>query len=116
MSERNGKRGIDCTSTKLDLKLNLSVVEQLNITTTTHSSTSSNSYVSLENKRQGNDNSGNSEETTTVLSNMVLVGCPKCLLYVMLAKDNLRCPLCKTSDFVYILDYNTKNNKKARKN
>ncbi|XP_059281073.1 protein GL2-INTERACTING REPRESSOR 2-like [Lycium ferocissimum] len=35
-----------------------------------------------------------SPETTT---SMVLVGCPRCLMYVMLAEGEPKCPKCKTT-------------------
>ncbi|KAI3935736.1 hypothetical protein MKX01_032920 [Papaver californicum] len=118
MSGRNEKNNINCKSSKIDLKLDLSppVVEQLIITTTTNSSTSSptSSCVSSDKKRLGSDSSNNLEETTTIMSDMVLVGCRNCLMYVLLMKDNLRCPKCKNSAFIHIPDSSTKINKKSR--
>ncbi|MCL7045887.1 hypothetical protein MKW94_028364 [Papaver nudicaule] len=113
------KRGIDHMS-NLDLKLNLSppMLKELIVTTTTNPSTSSptSSCVSSEISCLGNDNGSNAEETTIELSEMVLVGCTPCHLYVMLAKDKMRCPKCNRSDFIHIPDFSTKSNKKARKN
>ncbi|KAJ8574184.1 hypothetical protein K7X08_025989 [Anisodus acutangulus] len=43
----------------------------------------------------------NSPETST---SMVLVGCPRCLMYVMLAEADPRCPKCKNTcllDVIY---------------
>ncbi|CAN4113993.1 unnamed protein product [Withania somnifera] len=43
----------------------------------------------------------NSPETAT---SMVLVGCPRCLMYVMLAEADPRCPKCKSTcllDVIY---------------
>ncbi|KAI3938827.1 hypothetical protein MKW92_008311 [Papaver armeniacum] len=119
MSEKNEKKDVDCTPSEIDLKLCLSppVPEKLIITTPTNSSTSSptSSCVS----------SSNHEETTTLISDMVLVGCRKCLLYVLLVADsllyvllvadNLICPQCKGFDFIHISDC-TESNKKSRKN
>ncbi|KAI3921646.1 hypothetical protein MKW92_018342 [Papaver armeniacum] len=109
MSEKNEKKDVDCTPSEIDLKLYLSppVPEKLIITTPTNSSTSSptSSCVS----------SSNHEETTTLISDMVLVGCRKCLLYVLLVADNLICPQCKGFDFIHISDC-TESNKKSRKN
>ncbi|KAI3961891.1 hypothetical protein MKW98_022096 [Papaver atlanticum] len=120
MSERKEKKDIDCMSSKIDLKLDLSppVLEQLIITITGNSSTLSptSSCVSSDKKRLSNDSSSDPEETTTMLSDMVLVGCRYCYLYVLLAKGNLRCPNCKCSNFIEIPDYSTKSNKKSRKN
>ncbi|XP_017647376.1 protein GL2-INTERACTING REPRESSOR 2-like [Gossypium arboreum] len=46
-----------------------------------------------------------SEEETP----MVLVGCPLCLMYVMLAQVNPKCPKCKTTVFLDFLNhYNSK--------
>ncbi|CAN1306487.1 Protein GL2-INTERACTING REPRESSOR 1 [Linum perenne] len=42
---------------------------------------------------------------------MVLVGCPRCLMYVMLSEDDPKCPKCKSTvllDFHYELN-NSKN-------
>ncbi|KAI3996010.1 hypothetical protein MKX01_037507 [Papaver californicum] len=93
MSERNEKRDIECTPSKIDLKPNLSLpmVEQLIITTTKNSSTSSptSSCVSSDKKRPGNDSNSNPEETTKMMSDMVLVGFRSFLMYVLLVKDNL---------------------------
>ncbi|MCL7040471.1 hypothetical protein MKW94_000225 [Papaver nudicaule] len=119
VSGRNGKRNNDCMS-NLDLKLNLSppVLGQLIVTTATNPSTSSpaSSCVSSELSCLGNDNGSNAEETTIVLSEMVLVGCTPCHTYMLLAKDNMRCPMCNGSDFIHIPDVSTKSNKKSKKN
>ncbi|MCL7049505.1 hypothetical protein MKW94_016782 [Papaver nudicaule] len=119
VSGTNGMRDIDQMS-DLDLKLNLSppLLGQLVVTTTTNPSTSSptSSSVSSETSYLGNDNGSNAEETTVVLSEMVLVGCIPCHIYVLLAKDNMRCPKCNASDFIHIPDFSTKSNKRSRKN
>ncbi|KAI3839955.1 hypothetical protein MKX03_020443 [Papaver bracteatum] len=88
MSETNQNKDIDCMSSKIDLKLDLSspVLEQMIITTTGNSSTSSPTR------------------------------CRDCYLYVLLEKDNLRCPKCEGSNFIEIQNYSTKSNKKSRKN
>ncbi|MCL7049058.1 hypothetical protein MKW94_025356 [Papaver nudicaule] len=119
VSGRNRKKDIDHMS-NLDLNLNLSppVLGQLIVTTTTNPSTPSptSSCVSSEMSCLGNDNGSNAEETIVVLSEMVLVGCIPCHIYVLLAKDNMRCPKCNHSDFIHIPDFSTKSNKKSRKN
>ncbi|KAI3857160.1 hypothetical protein MKW98_010574 [Papaver atlanticum] len=93
---------------------NVLVLEQHIITITTNSSTSSpaSSCVSSEKKCPDNDSSSNLEETTTMVSDMMLVGCPKYYMYLRLLKNNLRCPNCKSSNFIYI----TKNNIISRNN
>ncbi|KAJ0714706.1 hypothetical protein HanPI659440_Chr13g0492461 [Helianthus annuus] len=82
---------------KLELKLNLSpprthwpVTESPN-----RSVSPTNSCVSLE---QDEDETGelrysSSPETTS----MMLVGCPRCLMYVMLAGEYPKCPKCKST-------------------
>ncbi|KAK4419435.1 protein salt-induced and EIN3/EIL1-dependent 1 [Sesamum alatum] len=90
MSRRNGPR--------LDLKLNLSPprANRPRVESPTRSSTVSppSSCVSSE-----QDESSTSPEATS----MMLVGCPRCLMYVMLAEEDPRCPKCKSTvllDFV----------------
>lgn len=34
------------------------------------------------------------EEAEAAATSMVVTGCPRCLMYVMLAVDDLRCPKC----------------------
>ncbi|KAJ0088767.1 hypothetical protein Patl1_32671 [Pistacia atlantica] len=47
----------------------------------------------------------NSPEATS----MVLVGCPRCLMYVMLSEDDPKCPKCKST---VLLDFLNDNNNK----
>ncbi|MQM08110.1 hypothetical protein Taro_040959 [Colocasia esculenta] len=56
-------------------------------------------------------------------TSMVLVGCPRCLMYVMLSEDDPRCPKCKSTvllDFLRDPSWNpaaaTGTTKKSRKN
>ncbi|GMH07341.1 hypothetical protein Nepgr_009181 [Nepenthes gracilis] len=45
-------------------------------------------------------------------SSMVLVGCPRCLMYVMLSESDPKCPKCKST---VLLDFLREDiNKKAR--
>lgn len=82
-------------------------------TTTTTSPTSS--CVSSELNYSVVDKSNNKEEEElTSLTNMVLVGCPSCLMYVMLSEKDPKCPKCKSSvllDFLHVI-----NNNKLRNN
>ncbi|CAN0847314.1 Protein GL2-INTERACTING REPRESSOR 1 [Linum grandiflorum] len=41
---------------------------------------------------------------------MVLVGCPRCLMYVMLSEDDPRCPKCKSTVLLDFLHDSTTNN------
>lgn len=89
---------------KLELKLNLSPASG-----STSSSRSTSPRSSGENScvSGGTDddrmmhNGDVSQEVTS--SPMVLVGCPRCLMFVMLSEVNPQCPLCKSTvllDFV----------------
>ncbi|KAI3832584.1 hypothetical protein MKW98_002130 [Papaver atlanticum] len=99
MSRIDKKGENNSMSAKLDMKLNLSppVLDQLIITTAANSSASpasspTSSCVTTDMNYSRGDSNKNPEETTEVLSNMVLVGCPNCHLYVMLKEDNLKFP------------------------
>uniref|UniRef100_A0A1J3DFP9 GIR1-like zinc ribbon domain-containing protein n=1 Tax=Noccaea caerulescens TaxID=107243 RepID=A0A1J3DFP9_NOCCA len=97
MSRRNGKNG-----PKLDLKLNLSPplsqASQMSLVRSPSRSntTSPSSCVSSET---------NQEEIETTTS-MVLVGCPRCLMYVMLSQDDPKCPKCKSTVLLDFLHQN----------
>ncbi|KAF5193397.1 E3 ubiquitin-protein ligase [Thalictrum thalictroides] len=109
---RNGK------NPRLDLKLNLSPPragnQQVIQSSPNRSSTSSpisppSSCVSSELNNEETLRYSNSPEATS----MVLVGCPRCLMYVMLSEEDPKCPKCKSTvllDFVH--DNNTKKTKK----
>ncbi|GFZ08904.1 hypothetical protein Acr_20g0007120 [Actinidia rufa] len=53
----------------------------------------------------------NSPEATS----MMLVGCPRCLMYVMLAEEDPRCPKCKSTVLLDVFHENTATGK-TRKN
>ncbi|KAI3874504.1 hypothetical protein MKX03_004834 [Papaver bracteatum] len=118
MSRTYGKIENDYMSAKLDLKLNLSppVLDQLIITTAPSSSASpasspTSSCVTTDMSYSSSDSNKNPEETIVVLSNMVLVGCLNCHLYVVLKGDNIKCPKCKGSILLdFLRDYITENN------
>ncbi|EPS70405.1 hypothetical protein M569_04359 [Genlisea aurea] len=38
-----------------------------------------------------------SEDSTETTSSVMLVGCPRCFIYVMLLEEYPRCPICKSS-------------------
>ncbi|RWW24338.1 hypothetical protein BHE74_00021675 [Ensete ventricosum] len=49
---------------------------------------------------------------------MVLAGCPRCLMYVMLPEDDPKCPKCKSAvllDFFHDTTTTTTTTKKSRK-
>ncbi|KAL8255708.1 hypothetical protein R6Q59_030775 [Mikania micrantha] len=96
MSERtSGGDGM-----KLDLKLNLSPPRtQWPVTTESPNLSSpvtvspTNSCVSLEQVQDDQTRYSSSPET----SSMMLAGCPRCLMYVMLAEEYPKCPKCKST-------------------
>ncbi|CAN4099035.1 unnamed protein product [Withania somnifera] len=88
---------------KLDLKLNLSPPRENNIFPISPSRSSS--YSSMERSPASScisreptpdDQFFGSPETTSTTS-MMLVGCPRCLMYVMLSVKDPKCPKCKSS-------------------
>ncbi|KAF9597664.1 hypothetical protein IFM89_020544 [Coptis chinensis] len=101
---RKGKRR------ELDLRLNLSPPranqenESPRRSPTPPPTSSPSSCVSSEHT------DANSPEATS----MILVGCPRCLMYVMLAEEDPKCPKCKST---VLLDFlHESNTKKSRKN
>ncbi|KAF8364840.1 hypothetical protein HHK36_033183 [Tetracentron sinense] len=103
---RNGK------SPKLDLKLNLSppranpLVESPNRSASTSPPSS---CVSSELNPEETIRYSNSPEATS----MLLAGCPRCLMYVMLSEEDPKCPKCKST---VLLDFlHDKNTEKTRK-
>lgn len=110
MNRNNGK------SPKGELKLNLSPSTMQGDTSrrrvaddddddegSPNDSTSPSSCVSSE--------AANSPEATS----MVLAGCPRCLMYVMLAEEDPKCPKCKSTVLLDFLNNNSKSSKKNRK-
>ncbi|KAE8666180.1 putative aquaporin PIP1-5-like [Hibiscus syriacus] len=94
MSRRSGP--------KLELKLNLSPprvnprVESLSRSATMSPTSPPSSCVSSEMNQDvdtGNVGYSSSPEATS----MILVGCPRCLMYVMLSEDDPKCPKCKSA-------------------
>ncbi|GFZ20233.1 hypothetical protein Acr_28g0009380 [Actinidia rufa] len=82
---------------KLDLKLNLSppraVVSQ--ITSPKSSPKDMSPRTSCVSSDHSLDESFGSPETKS----MMLVGCPQCLMYIMLSEEDPKCPKCKTTVF-----------------
>ncbi|GAB2214843.1 hypothetical protein Droror1_Dr00019207 [Drosera rotundifolia] len=91
MSRRNNMMR---QNTQLDLKLNLSQPRgsrnQPAAVTTSPDTSPPSSCVSSEDSLKYSS----SPEATT---SMVLVGCPRCLMYVMLSESDPRCPKCKST-------------------
>ncbi|CAN1144039.1 Protein GL2-INTERACTING REPRESSOR 2 [Linum perenne] len=122
MSRRNSNSSYN--GPKLELKLNLSPTRgrstNLRMESPSRSATMSptsppSSCVSTEmNQEEGcvTLRCSSSPEATS----MVLVGCPRCLMYVMLSEDDPKCPKCKSTvllDFHY--ESNNSKNMRGRK-
>ncbi|KAK8531905.1 hypothetical protein V6N13_131264 [Hibiscus sabdariffa] len=99
MSRRNGP--------KPDLRLNISPprlnprVESPSRGATVSPTSSPSSCVS---SHDMTDAVGYSSSPDVTSSPMVLVGCPRCLMYVMLSKNDPKCPQCKSTvllDFLH---------------
>lgn len=102
MSQRNGP--------KLDLKLNLSPprashpqVESPSRSLTVSPTSPPSSCVSMElNQQDDSLRYSSSPEATS----MMLVGCPRCLMYVMLSEEDPRCPKCKSTVLLDVIPDN----------
>ncbi|KAJ8754765.1 hypothetical protein K2173_012154 [Erythroxylum novogranatense] len=106
MSKRNEN------NSKLDLRLNLSppsvgqMMESPNRSAMVSPTSPLSSCVSLElNQENGTHPHSNSPEATS----MVLVGCSRCLMYVMLSEDDPKCPKCKSTVLLDFLNDNNHN-------
>nr|GMC90378.1 ras guanine nucleotide exchange factor P-like [Ipomoea batatas] len=99
---------------KLDLKLNLSpprVSHPMVVSPPIRSSTASpsSSCVSSENQEDGRRFCSSPEAAS-----MVLVGCPRCLMYVMLAEGEPKCPKCKSTVLLnFFYDHQSNNARRA---
>ncbi|KAM7464311.1 hypothetical protein LguiA_032432 [Lonicera macranthoides] len=106
MSHRKGN------GPKLELKLNLSPpganrrVDSLGVVSPTSPPTS---CLSSELMNLQEDKYSSSPETTS----MMLVGCPRCLMYVMLSEEDPKCPKCKSTVLLDIHPYNNNNHHTA---
>ncbi|XP_022899503.1 uncharacterized protein LOC111412856 [Olea europaea var. sylvestris] len=91
---------------KLDLKLNLSPprayihVESPNRSISSSDISSPSSCLSLE---VSSDETLRSPESTA----MMLVGCPRCLMYIMLLEKDPKCPKCKSTVLLDFLQEDT---------
>ena len=112
MSRRNG------SGPKLDLKLNLSPpranprIQSPGRSAAVSPTSPPSSCLSSE-LNQEEKYSNNSPEATS----MVLVGCPRCLMYVMLSEDDPKCPRCKSTvllDFLHDNNNPTKRTSQSR--
>ncbi|KAI4310587.1 hypothetical protein MLD38_035556 [Melastoma candidum] len=97
MSRQNG------SMPKLDLKLNLSpprvsrgrVGPSSPLRSATASPTSPQSSC-VSSEADNGDDGGLRYSKSPEATSMVLAGCPRCLMYVMLSEEDPRCPKCKS--------------------
>ncbi|KAF7148760.1 hypothetical protein RHSIM_Rhsim03G0067600 [Rhododendron simsii] len=98
MSRRSGP--------KLDLKLNLSPPRANRHTESPAAASPTSPPSSCVSSELNQDEStlrySNSPEATS----MMLVGCPRCLMYVMLAEADPRCPKCKSTVLLDVFNEN----------
>ncbi|GMN61151.1 hypothetical protein TIFTF001_030237 [Ficus carica] len=126
MSQR---RDHQTSSPERDMKLNRSPTppdspqpeSQTSSAATSSSESSTSSEMSVDGScvsSEAEQDQAMSSPDQTVMNNnrvmstpMVLVGCPRCLMYVMLSDTNPKCPKCKST---VLLDFvNENNNKKT---
>lgn len=102
MSRNNGK------GPRLDLKLNLSPPPRGRVLPTVNPSANLAANSSPRRSSTSSSGASSSPPSSCVSSesdqdgspgptSMVLVGCPRCLMYVMLSEDDPKCPKCKST-------------------
>ncbi|KAL4560683.1 hypothetical protein LXL04_032836 [Taraxacum kok-saghyz] len=109
MSRRNGGgRG-----PTLDLKLNLSppsarrsTTESPNRATAMSPTSSCLTYELVQ------DETRRRYSTSPEATSMMLVGCPQCLMYIMLSEDYPKCPKCKSTVLLDVVHNNANKTKK----
>ncbi|KAL3828601.1 hypothetical protein ACJIZ3_017403 [Penstemon smallii] len=95
---------INSESPSLELKLNLSPSRDYNRQVVS-SSTEISPRSSCVSREVSPDDETERYSTTT--GSMMLVGCPRCLMYVMLLEEDPKCPKCKSTvllDFLHEAD------------
>ncbi|KAL0426580.1 UNVERIFIED_CONTAM: protein salt-induced and EIN3/EIL1-dependent 1 [Sesamum latifolium] len=104
MSRRNGP--------KLDLKLNLSP-QRVNHRPQEESPSRS-PTVSPQSSCVSSELDESLYSSSPETTSMMLVGCPRCLMYVMLAEEDPRCPKCKSTVLLEVI-HDNKNTTSTRK-
>ncbi|KAL2323036.1 hypothetical protein Fmac_027415 [Flemingia macrophylla] len=116
MSDRNEGKP------KLELRLNLSPPRVFNhrpasptLPTIMSSTSPPNSSGYMKVKQEEEDNNVNNNDVdcsnNPEVVPLVLIGCPRCLMYILVPKDNLMCPKCKSTNFIkFFRDNNNINN------
>nr|KYP33917.1 hypothetical protein KK1_045191 [Cajanus cajan]KYP73854.1 hypothetical protein KK1_006511 [Cajanus cajan] len=111
MSDRNE------TNPKLELRLNLSPprvvdrrLESPNLSAIISPPSPPSSCASTDVKQEREDDNNNlGYSNSPEVVPLVLVGCHHCLMYIMVAKDNLMCPKCKSTALIEFLHDNNNN-------
>ncbi|KAL4272388.1 hypothetical protein GQ457_13G012280 [Hibiscus cannabinus] len=109
----SGKNGIN-----LELKLNLSpprLYPRMESSPPSRSATVSPTFQPSSCVLSDVDMMMMSSPETTTTTPMVLVGCPRCLMYVMLSEDDPKCPKCKSTVLLDFLHDTATATIKARK-
>ncbi|OVA19937.1 hypothetical protein BVC80_237g37 [Macleaya cordata] len=73
-------------------------------TTSTSCSSSSSITVDGSHRKSSRSTDGGEAAAGVGAASMVLAGCPRCLMYVMLWKQNPRCPRCNNSTLLNIFN------------
>ncbi|WVZ02248.1 hypothetical protein V8G54_023054 [Vigna mungo] len=97
-------------SPRLEVSLNLSpprAASSVSSSDLSSDSSSTSSQVSVQ-SLESSCVSCEAEETRA----MLLVGCPRCLMYVMLSEVDPKCPKCKSTVLLDFLNNEENNNKK----
>ncbi|KAL9256483.1 GL2-INTERACTING REPRESSOR 2-like protein [Drosera capensis] len=103
-------RGSNKIGPKLDLRLNLSPPPSRVFTTVNETRNHRQSSVSPTCSCVSSEDEGVIKYTDVPeATSMVLVGCPRCLMYVMLYESDLKCPKCKSTVLLDLL-HNVNNN------
>jgi len=63
------------------------------------------SCLSYEFNQDHNNNNFEYSNNLQALS-LVVVGCPRCLMYAMVSEGDLKCPQCKSTDLIHFFDAN----------
>ncbi|PSS24369.1 hypothetical protein CEY00_Acc09117 [Actinidia chinensis var. chinensis] len=99
---------------KLELKLNLSPPRAPQVVESSPSRSASTSPTTLSPSSSCVSSEFNQEDpllrysSSPDATSMMLVGCPQCLMYYMLAEENPKCPKCKSTVLLDIVRENAR--------
>ncbi|KAJ0624307.1 hypothetical protein HanIR_Chr01g0041721 [Helianthus annuus] len=110
MSRRNGGGGN--RNPKLDLKLHLSPPRAQRPMSESQNQLVSPTSSCLSSELAFNE-TGIQYSTSPEATSMMLVGCPRCLMYIMLADGYPKCPKCKSTVLLDVVHDNVKKTDKS---